>query len=216
MTRRALASFLLSHVVPSPGHLAGPATVLGWAMDPRPRVWVRAAQPGCAVSLSLPEICSVIVIDVQCQCHCLGFAVRLLLLQPPPRIPKNKGCFAKHCPTPCCLHPRTEGIQAFPKSGTRMISGKNLGPALADLALPQRALGEGGILCPNRAVLRGLELHSAWWCHLHVPPGLRDWPSVHLMLGIALGLCPSVVLWLWQELTPDTDLPWCHTQVGSV
>lgn len=171
-----------------------------------------------AVLLSLPRTCSVSVTvqGVQCHCHRLGFAVWLLLLQPPPWIPKNKGRFAKHCPTPCCLPPRTEGIQAFPKSGTRMISGKNLGPSLADLALPQRALGEGGILCPNRAVLRGLELHSAWWCHLHVPPGLRDWPSVHLILGIALGLCPSVVLWLWQELTPDTDLPWCHTQVGSV
>lgn len=48
------------------------------------------------------------------------------------------------------------------------------------------------------------------------PPGLRDWPSARLVLGIALGPCPSVVLWLWQELTPDTDLPWCHTQVGSV
>lgn len=88
MTRCALASFLLSHVVPSPGHLAGPATVLGWAMDPGPGVWVRAAQLGFAVSLSLlgyvvslslPRMCRVTVQGVQCQCHCLKYAVLLSL-----------------------------------------------------------------------------------------------------------------------------------------
>lgn len=167
-------------------------------------------------------------VGVQCHCHCSGCAVSLchchcpeslfrvcsvtvtvkgillLLLQLPPRIPKNKSCFAKHCPTPCCLLPRTEGIEAFPKGGTGMFSGKNLGPSLA---LPRRVPGEGGPLCPNRPVLRGLELHSAWWCHLlqadtpMSPQGSGTGPVPCLVLGIALGLCSgncsgSLVLWL--------------------
>lgn len=138
-------------------------------------------------------VCSVIVTaqGVQCHCHRLGFAVWLLLLYP--WIPKNKSCFAKHCPTPCCLLPRTEGIQAFPKSGTGMISGKGLGPSLPDLALPRRAPGEGDPLCPDRSVLRGPELHSAWCCHLlradtvpaMSPQGSGTGPVPCLVLGIA-------------------------------
>lgn len=130
-------------------------------------------------------------VGVQCHCHRLGFAVWLLLLYP--WIPKNKSCFAKHCPTPCCLLPRTEGIQAFPKSGTGMISGKGLGPSLPDLALPRRAPGEGDPLCPDRSVLRGPELHSAWCCHLlradtvpaMSPQGSGTGPVPCLVLGIA-------------------------------
>lgn len=155
-------------------------------------------------------VCSVIVTvqGVQCHCHHPGFAVWLLLLHPPPRIPKNKGCFAKHCPTPCCLLPRTEGIRAFPKSGTGMISGKGLGPSLADLALPQRAPEEGGPLCPDRSILRGPGLHSAWCCHLlradtvtaMSPQGSGAGPVPCLVLGIADSRHAAV-----------TDLPWCHT-----
>lgn len=91
MTRRALASFLLSHVVPSPGHPAGPATVLGWAMDPSPGVWVTAAQPGCAVSLSLLRVCSVTATarDLEFGCSCCNFSLdtkeqRLLCKAPLP------------------------------------------------------------------------------------------------------------------------------------
>lgn len=84
--------------------------------------------PGCAVSLSPPGICS---LAAPAAASASDTKERLL---------------CKALPHPCCLLPRTEGIEEFPKRGTR-ISGKNLGPP----PFP----GEGGPLCPNRAVLRG-------------------------------------------------------------
>lgn len=154
--------------------------------------------PGCAESLSPPGICS---LAAPAAASASDTKERLL---------------CKALPHPCCLLPRTEGIEEFPKRGTR-ISGKNLGPP----PFP----GEGGPLCPNRAVWRGLELHSACWCQLlwadtvtpMSPQGSGTGLVPCLVLGIALGPCP--VLWLWQELTPNTlrsqTCPGA-TQVGSV
>lgn len=135
-----------------------------------------------AVSVSLPRVCSVTVttrdLEFGCSCYVLPLGYQ-----------RTKAALQSTAPPPAASSLGQRASRHF-LSGTRMVSGKAL-------ALPRRAPGEGGPLCPDRSVSRGLELHSACCCHLLwadtvtpvSPQGSGTGPVPCSVLGFALGLC---------------------------
>lgn len=113
-----------------------------------------------------------------------------------------------------------ESSRYFLEVAPGCFQGKDTRPSLVGPALPWRGPGEGGPAgrglrwgppCPDRSVLRGLELYCPWWSPLlqaesldppHVlPPGLRDRSSALFAVGKCFGSVSAVfVLLLRREL----------------